>query len=78
MHYSAYGVILVIMYYDHVYLLYYVCLDPCSLQFAEWCLGYGTHGCRIPDRPYSLFEGNSPTPLALASVMLEYASLAQS
>lgn len=27
------------------------------LQFAEWCLDYGTHGCRIPDRPYSLFEG---------------------
>ncbi|KAI3355520.1 hypothetical protein L3Q82_017902, partial [Scortum barcoo] len=26
-------------------------------KFAEWCLDYGTHGCRIPDRPYSLFEG---------------------
>ncbi|XP_056289880.1 lanC-like protein 2 isoform X2 [Pseudoliparis swirei] len=26
-------------------------------KFAEWCLAYGTHGCRIPDRPYSLFEG---------------------
>ncbi|KAM9337790.1 lanC-like protein 2 [Symphorus nematophorus] len=31
--------------------LYRVC------KFAEWCLAYGTHGCRIPDRPYSLFEG---------------------
>ncbi|KAJ8277511.1 hypothetical protein GJAV_G00075970 [Gymnothorax javanicus] len=28
-----------------------------ACKFAEWCLGYGTHGCRIPDRPYSLFEG---------------------
>lgn len=28
-----------------------------SSQFAEWCLEYGAHGCRIPDRPYSLFEG---------------------
>ncbi|XP_015710381.1 lanC-like protein 2 isoform X3 [Coturnix japonica] len=27
------------------------------IQFAEWCLEYGAHGCRIPDRPYSLFEG---------------------
>uniref|UniRef100_A0A8C5HKQ7 LanC like 2 n=1 Tax=Gouania willdenowi TaxID=441366 RepID=A0A8C5HKQ7_GOUWI len=26
-------------------------------KFAEWCLDYGKHGCRIPDRPYSLFEG---------------------
>lgn len=37
-------------------------LQPCDcpvLQFAEWCLAYGTHGCRIPDRPYSLFEGMS-------------------
>uniref|UniRef100_A0A8C0C5C9 LanC-like protein 2 n=1 Tax=Balaenoptera musculus TaxID=9771 RepID=A0A8C0C5C9_BALMU len=28
-----------------------------ACKFAEWCLEYGTHGCRIPDRPYSLFEG---------------------
>ncbi|XP_034428476.1 lanC-like protein 2 isoform X1 [Hippoglossus hippoglossus] len=27
-----------------------------ACRFAEWCLDYGTHGCRIPDRPYSLFE----------------------
>ena len=39
------------------------CVDVCKqiiitfVQFAEWCLAYGTHGCRIPDRPYSLFEG---------------------
>ncbi|KAL1006341.1 hypothetical protein UPYG_G00071080 [Umbra pygmaea] len=28
-----------------------------ACKFGEWCLDYGTHGCRIPDRPYSLFEG---------------------
>ncbi|XP_028381499.1 lanC-like protein 2 [Phyllostomus discolor] len=28
-----------------------------ACKFAEWCLAYGAHGCRIPDRPYSLFEG---------------------
>ncbi|KAM3849642.1 lanC-like protein 2 [Diretmus argenteus] len=28
-----------------------------ACRFAEWCFDYGTHGCRIPDRPYSLFEG---------------------
>uniref|UniRef100_A4IIE7 LanC-like protein 2 n=1 Tax=Xenopus tropicalis TaxID=8364 RepID=A4IIE7_XENTR len=28
-----------------------------ACRFAEWCLEYGKHGCRIPDRPYSLFEG---------------------
>lgn len=32
-----------------------------ACKFAEWCLGYGTHGCRIPDRPYSLFEGIAGT-----------------
>ncbi|XP_067107832.1 lanC-like protein 2 isoform X2 [Osmerus mordax] len=30
-----------------------------ACKFAEWCLDYGTHGCRIPDRPYSLFEGSN-------------------
>ncbi|XP_034028923.1 lanC-like protein 2 isoform X1 [Thalassophryne amazonica] len=30
-------------------------------KFAEWCLEYGSHGCRIPDRPYSLFEGMAGT-----------------
>lgn len=32
-----------------------------ACKFAEWCLAYGTHGCRIPDRPYSLFEGMAGT-----------------
>ncbi|KAL8165676.1 UNVERIFIED_CONTAM: LanC-like protein 2 [Gekko kuhli] len=30
-----------------------------ACKFAEWCLEYGAHGCRIPDRPYSLFEGKT-------------------
>lgn len=28
------------------------------LQFADWCMNYGKHGCRTPDTPFSLFEGN--------------------
>uniref|UniRef100_A0A915JDE5 LanC-like protein 2 n=1 Tax=Romanomermis culicivorax TaxID=13658 RepID=A0A915JDE5_ROMCU len=27
-----------------------------ALKFAEWMFSYGKHGCRIADRPYSLFE----------------------
>ncbi len=35
---------------------------PCRLfQFAEWCCDCGTHGCRVADRPYSLFEGQCDT-----------------
>ncbi|XP_067928637.1 lanC-like protein 2 isoform X2 [Watersipora subatra] len=30
-------------------------------QFALWCTKYGEHGCRTPDRPYSLFEGMAGT-----------------
>ncbi|XP_032831362.2 lanC-like protein 2 isoform X1 [Petromyzon marinus] len=32
-----------------------------ACRFAEWCLDYGKHGCRIPDRPFSLFEGMAGT-----------------
>ncbi|CAG12678.1 unnamed protein product [Tetraodon nigroviridis] len=39
-----------------------------SCKFAEWCLAYGTHGCRIPDRPYSLFEGMAGTILYLSEL----------
>lgn len=28
-----------------------------AAQFGRWCQEYGTHGCRTPDRPLSLFEG---------------------
>lgn len=40
-----------------------------SCKFAEWCLDYGTHGCRIPDRPYSLFEGMAGTILYLSELV---------
>lgn len=30
-------------------------------RFAEFCCAYGKHGCRIADRPYSLFEGMAGT-----------------
>uniref|UniRef100_A0A8C6LK35 LanC lantibiotic synthetase component C-like 2 (bacterial) n=1 Tax=Nothobranchius furzeri TaxID=105023 RepID=A0A8C6LK35_NOTFU len=39
-----------------------------AYKFAEWCLDYGTHGCRIPDRPYSLFEGMAGTIYFLSEV----------
>ena len=29
----------------------------CSTQFAEWCLSSSERKCRVPDHPYSLFEG---------------------
>ncbi|KAK5850300.1 hypothetical protein PBY51_014561 [Eleginops maclovinus] len=39
-----------------------------ACKFAEWCLAYGTHGCRIPDRPYSLFEGMAGTVYYLSEL----------
>eukprot|EP00731_Ephydatia_muelleri_P022805 Em0015g388a len=35
----------------------------CSTQFAEWCLSSSERKCRIPDHPYSLFEGLAGTTL---------------
>ncbi|XP_015603039.1 uncharacterized protein LOC107271495 [Cephus cinctus] len=32
-----------------------------ACKFAEWCMDYGTHQNRIPDRPFSLFEGLAGT-----------------
>ena len=32
-----------------------------AMQFAEFCAHYGTHGCRTPDAPWSLFEGLAGT-----------------
>src|SRR5205085_1765169 len=32
-----------------------------ALKFAEFIFDYGRHGCRIPDTPYSLFEGLAGT-----------------
>lgn len=40
-----------------------------ACKFAEWCLDYGKHGCRIPDRPYSLFEGMAGTVHYLSDVL---------
>jgi len=28
-----------------------------ACKFAEWCMSYGKHQYRTPDRPLSLFEG---------------------
>ncbi|XP_056096454.1 lanC-like protein 2, partial [Rhinichthys klamathensis goyatoka] len=40
-----------------------------ACKFAEWCLDYGKHGCRIPDRPYSLFEGMAGAVHYLSDVL---------
>uniref|UniRef100_A0A8C5VT83 LanC-like protein 2 n=1 Tax=Microcebus murinus TaxID=30608 RepID=A0A8C5VT83_MICMU len=40
-----------------------------ACKFAEWCLDYGAHGCRIPDRPYSLFEGMAGTIHFLSDIL---------
>ncbi|XP_043527978.1 lanC-like protein 2 isoform X1 [Frieseomelitta varia] len=32
-----------------------------ACKFAEWCMDYGTHQIRSPDRPFSLFEGLAGT-----------------
>lgn len=28
-----------------------------AVRFAEWCVSSAKRECRVPDRPYSLFEG---------------------
>lgn len=40
-----------------------------ALKFAEWCFDYNKHGCRTPDRPYSLFEGLAGTIYFLADII---------
>lgn len=40
-----------------------------AIKFAEWCLMYGRHGCRTPDRPYSLFEGLAGTLFFLHDIL---------
>uniref|UniRef100_A0ACB8FV97 LanC-like protein 2 n=1 Tax=Sphaerodactylus townsendi TaxID=933632 RepID=A0ACB8FV97_9SAUR len=50
-----------------------------AYKFAEWCLEYGAHGCRIPDRPYSLFEGKADFILDLQeNFILKQASVNES
>ncbi|XP_033116538.1 lanC-like protein 2 isoform X2 [Anneissia japonica] len=38
-------------------------------KFAEWCLDYDKHGCRQPDRPFSLFEGMAGAIYYLSDVL---------
>lgn len=40
-----------------------------ACMFADWCMNYGTHGCRTPDRPFSLFEGMAGTIYFLADLL---------
>lgn len=58
--------------------LYHITQDKKYLyracKFAEWCLEYGAHGCRIPDRPYSLFEGMAGTIHFLSDILAPEAS----
>lgn len=32
-----------------------------AMSFGKWMFDYGKHGCRTPDRPFSLFEGMAGT-----------------
>lgn len=40
-----------------------------AIKFAEWCFNYGKHGCRTPDRPFSLFEGLAGTIYLLSDLL---------
>ena len=40
-----------------------------AVKFAEWCLDYGKHGCRLADRPLSLFEGIAGTIFFLVDIL---------
>lgn len=40
-----------------------------AVKFAEWCFDYGKHGCRIADRPFSLFEGMAGTIYFLSDMI---------
>ncbi|KRZ91539.1 LanC-like protein 2 [Trichinella sp. T8] len=40
-----------------------------ALKFAEWIFDYGKHGCRIADRPYSLYEGLAGTIYYLVDLL---------
>ncbi|XP_072179333.1 lanC-like protein 2 [Diadema setosum] len=53
--------------------LYQATKDPKQLyracKFAEWCMDYGKHGCRVADRPYSLMEGLAGTIYFLSDLL---------
>ncbi|XP_049607976.1 glutathione S-transferase LANCL1 isoform X1 [Syngnathus scovelli] len=40
-----------------------------ACMFADWCMNYGSHGCRTPDTPFSLFEGMAGTIYFLADLL---------
>ncbi|PIK37863.1 putative lanC-like protein 1 [Apostichopus japonicus] len=40
-----------------------------ACKFAEWCLDFGTHGCSVPSRPHSLFEGSAGTIYFLVDLL---------
>ncbi|PVD30460.1 hypothetical protein C0Q70_09726 [Pomacea canaliculata] len=40
-----------------------------ACKFAEWCFDYGKHGCRIPDTPFSMFEGMAGTIYFLVDLL---------
>lgn len=39
-----------------------------ACKFAEWCFDYASHQTRLPDRPFSLFEGLAGTIYFLADL----------
>jgi hypothetical protein len=40
-----------------------------AAKFAEFCFDFGHHGCRIADRPLSLFEGLAGTVYFLSDLL---------
>ncbi|RWS26449.1 lanC-like protein 2 [Leptotrombidium deliense] len=40
-----------------------------AMKFAEWCFDYGKHGCRVADRPLSMFEGMAGTIYYLSDLL---------
>lgn len=40
-----------------------------AIKFAEWCCDYGSHNCRTPDTPFSLFEGLAGSLFFLADIL---------
>ncbi|XP_054169253.1 glutathione S-transferase LANCL1-like [Oppia nitens] len=46
-----------------------------AVKFGLWCGRYGEHGCRTPDRPFSLFEGMAGTIYYLSDLLKPEESL---
>lgn len=40
-----------------------------AVKFGEWCAQYGSHGCRTPDTPFSLFEGMAGTVYYMSDLL---------